>query len=242
MYAQFQSIIKALTARLSNRDIQRMGMATLCKAAEDQQDFINSFMDYYADLSWDELADTVAIQLKSIAIPAGEHSVAQLHVSNASMIHEVNAVAGAWADERAAEMVGMRRNDQGVLVPNPNAEWAITDTTREQLRAIVTDAFEHNTSMKQLIADIRDAGAFSKARAKMIARTEAALAQSQGNLAGWKTSGMVKQVNWHLSIEHNPAQPCLCPVYAAESPFDIEDVPRCPAHVNCCCSISARLS
>lgn len=34
----------------------------------------------------------------------------------------------------AAEMVGMKYDAEGNLVPNPSAKWAISETTRDELR------------------------------------------------------------------------------------------------------------
>jgi hypothetical protein len=40
------------------------------------------------------------------------------------VIATANHAASDWAQERAAQMVGMSYDDAGTLIPNPNVEWA----------------------------------------------------------------------------------------------------------------------
>jgi hypothetical protein len=208
---------------------------------DDDSAAASALMLEYMELSWDPLAERVELELRDVSQGMGTRAIAELSVpiieaDMPTMIDAKNKIAGDWARARAAEMVGMRRTPEGELVPNPKAEWAISDTTRDQLRAIIEDAFQHNTSMKDLARDIREAGAFSAARAKLIARTEAHQAQQQGNLAGWVASGVVESVAIRVSMLHDPLLRCDCVEVAAAGPYALDRVPRLPRHPACCCT------
>lgn len=66
------------------------------------------------------------------------------------MTASANTVAQEYARGRAAELVGMKRDVEGNLVPNPDARWAVSDTTREKIREIVSDAFAQETPIAEI--------------------------------------------------------------------------------------------
>ena len=71
----------------------------------------------------------------------------------------------------------------------------------------------------------------------MIARTEASRAETQGNLEGWRGSGIIETVNVVLSADHDLEDEC--DEMADGGPYaidDLEDVP--PFHPNCFCSLT----
>jgi len=100
---------------------------------------------------------------------------------------------------------------------------------------IVADAFADGSTIQQLASRIREAGAFSEARAEMIAATQASRAATQGNLAGWRASGRVQSVAFVLSADHGDADEC--DDAADGSPYDLDgdDLPDVPLHPNCYC-------
>jgi len=163
-----------------------------------------------------------------------------VRVIASATISDVNQVAMDYAQNRGAELVGMKWVD-GKLVQNPNAAMAITDSTRNMLREILNDAFSHETPMSELVQKIRDAGVFSEQRAKLIASTEVKFAQARGNIEAWKKSGVVKEVEWVLSADHTEDDECDAnadagPVAVGEA-FPSGDVAP-PEHPNCWCSLS----
>lgn len=161
----------------------------------------------------------------------------QVSISSQDVISKVNEQAYNWANDRAAELVGMKWTEGGQLIENPNAEWAITDSTRNQLRIIIRDVFNmERPSMQDLADRIQKAGTFSEARAKMIAKTEVIRAEVVGNLNAWQESGKVTKVNWLLSGDHDVEDEC--DDLADGGPYDIDDVPDFPAHPNCECVLS----
>lgn len=178
---------------------------------------------------------------KQTAESGAAKGVLDTQPADSGMIQAVNRPAGEWAAEHAAEMLGMKYDTEGNLIPNPNTKWAISETTRDELRRIVTEAFGKETHMRELIQQIREAGAFSEACAKIIAQTEVSLAQCRSNYAVWRRSGVVKKVKWGLSGLHKG--PCACDLnkdkeVALGTPFP-GGVYAPPQHPGCRCVIWA---
>jgi len=203
----------------------------IAKADDDASD--EDFLVSLFDPDWASLAHEIEDDLEDIAADGGYNALAQISLAQGDMLSGINLVARDWAKERAAELVGMRRLADGSLVPNPNAKYRIDDTTRDEIRRVVREAFEEQTSIKELISDVKDSGAFSDSRAKMIAVTEASRAETAGNLAGWKASGIVETVRVVLSADHDPESECDCEDIADAGPYEISDAPELPVHPNC---------
>jgi portal protein len=229
------------------------------KAEDDKQKQIDQIVEsIMAGIQWDALPayvqdaltdageDGVHVGLNQIermeVAPDGVAIVMSpqpVRVVTQSMISEVNQVAADYARERAAELVGMKYVDNE-LVENPNAQWAITDSTRNMLRDIITEAFEHEAPFSDLVSRIKDAGVFSDERAKMIADTEVKFAQVGGNYAAWEKSGLVKKVRSLLSANHIGPDECDDNSEAGEiefgTPFPSGQL-HSPFHIRCQCSI-----
>lgn len=192
-------------------------------------------------VSWDALPSVARHALEQSAISGVFKGIVDLDLTDHSMISAANQTARGYAEHRAAEMVGMKWED-GKLVANPSAKWAISDTTRDELRTIVKNAFEAETPMDALVKSIGDAGAFSDSRAQMIANTEVATAQAKGNYAAWDESGLVVKKSWLLSADHDEEDECSDNADASPIPFD-EAFPSgdyAPLnHPNCRCVLLA---
>jgi hypothetical protein len=162
-------------------------------------------------------------------------------VPTADLTEQVNEKAVEWARDRAAELVGMRYNDAGALVENPNAAWTITEATREQLRGDVERAIEDGTSTDELAAQLQTSYAFSEDRADTIARTELAAADVEGNLIAYRDSGVVGGKIWVLGSEHDDNSECECGDAADMGVVDLDDdfggIGDPPAHPNCVCDV-----
>lgn len=156
----------------------------------------------------ERLVQETTPSLQEAASGGVQEGVAQLQLTDTALINSINSIARDWARERAAELVGMKYDSAGNLIPNPNAEWAITETTRDDLRRIIRQSFEGETPMADLIAAIQESGTFSEARATMIANTEVAFAQNSGNYEVWQNSGVRMRVKWLLSEDHEEACDC----------------------------------
>jgi hypothetical protein len=161
-----------------------------------------------------------------------------------AMLDQVNEAAVDWARERSAEMVGMKYAADGTLAANPNAEWAITDSTRELLRTDVAKAIEEGMSPAELGDLLEESYTFSSDRADTIARTEIANADVQGSLIGYAESGVVEGKELILSDSHS--DPDECDDAAAMGVVPLEDdfsgLGDPPYHPNCECDVLPVLS
>jgi Phage Mu protein F like protein len=181
--------------------------------------------------SWDQLSAMMRNNLKraySTNVKQGLISVGVSGEDLSSMLDLADPNAVAWAQTRAAELIGRGTNN------------SITDTTRAELRDLVTIAVDDGWSSNQLAREIEDGWQFSRARAETVAKTELASAHSQGNLEGWRQSGVVESKQWVIGSEHD--QDDECDGNADDGPIDLDaafssgdDGP--PAHPNCNCDL-----
>jgi Phage Mu protein F like protein len=194
-------------------------------------------------ISWEPLADAVEPYLLAVAVAGGDAATRALEVDLADDFGaDMRVRAESWAADRAAEMVGMRRQGK-FLIPNPNAKWRIDETTRNDLRSLVVNAIDEGDSTQALAKRIQNAGVFSDERADMIARTEIAKADTQGALIGWRLSGFVIGKSWLAG------GPRVCPVcldHEAKGPrpldYEYSDgVDGPPDHPHCFCVLTAVL-
>jgi hypothetical protein len=188
-------------------------------------------------LEWMKIAKLAQQPLTDTAVAGATKGALELNITAEDMLGGINEVAANWAEARAAELIGMKRDADGSLISNPNAKWAITDATRDKLRVIIHDVFEQEAprTLRALENRIEQAGIFSDTRATMIAKTEISRAQTQGNLLSWQESGLVKKLNWILASDHDKDD--VCDELAAGSPYPIDEVPELPAHPNCYCAL-----
>lgn len=149
---------------------------------------------------WVELAgDESKIKpiLEEIAKDGVYIALEQIGMANdEAMVKLANQKAIEWANSRAAEWVGKTVNAAGDLVENPNADWRIDSATREMLRSTVTQALDEGWSNDELADAIQTNAAFSDSRAEMIARTETAFADVNGNMTAYRESGQVVGKKW----------------------------------------------
>jgi hypothetical protein len=140
---------------------------------------------------WSDLPEIVAPDLADIAIAAGTVEVEALDLFTPDILAAVTKTATAFAEARAAEMVGMRWVE-GELIENPDALWSISSATRDMLRTLLRDAMERGADNYELTKEIKEATAFSDERSSTIARTESGIADVQGQISGWRASGVVE--------------------------------------------------
>lgn len=199
-------------------------------------DMILDELDYDG---WSILFDDAAECLGAIAKQSGTQALKQVEVTDKDITKFVDANAVTWAKKRAAEMVG-KRWDGEHLIDNPNPRWAITDSTREYLRGTISSAVEEGWSPQKLAKEITSNEQIWEDRAKMIAQTELNAAHAEGNLIGWKESGVVagKQSLCLHSEDYAGDDPCPGNSDAGVIPIDElfpsgDNAP--PFHPNCKC-------
>lgn len=147
---------------------------------------------------YEAFIDVARVEMEMLYGDGAKQAARQLDVRiSVDALELVNEHGVEYARDRAAEMVGMKQVHGGML-PNPNAKWRIDEGTREMLRSTVTDALEEGWSNDKLADALADSYAFSDERAEMIARTETARADVEGNLAGYRALG-VERKQWLAS-------------------------------------------
>lgn len=151
----------------------------------------------------------------------------------------VNDRAIEYAQYRSAEMVGMRRDELGRLVQNPDASWSIADSTRGMIQDDVAEAINNGWSIDKLSEVLQDNYAFSESRAETIARTETNMAMKKGAVEGYKASGVVSKKMWLTSDDELVDDECH--ENEDQGPIDLDDefVNGDMPHPNCRCSIIA---
>lgn len=195
-------------------------------------------------LDWSQLSDDVRQTIERIAREGASMGFTQIGFrASADQVHQANENAIAWARERSAELVGMRWTDNG-LIPNPNAEWAITDGTRTLIRAQVAQAEAEGWSSDQLADALSESYGFSEQRSQAIARTELANADIQGNLIAYKASGVVTGKRVLLSSEHDEDDECDDAADMGIVPLedDFDGLGDPPFHTACECDIEPTLT
>lgn len=205
----------------------------LVKAKKDEEEILNKIIAQTAK-DWDLLPDEVEELYAQAALGGVALGAMQVQITDAGMLARTNELAADWARKRAAELVGMRRTATGKLVTNPDARWAITESTRDALRTVIADLFQQDApTTKDIEERIQQAGIYSDTRASMVARTEISIAQTQGNVEAWRQSGKVASVDFELSGDHDKDDECND---AAEGgPYALEEAPVPPLHPNCDC-------
>lgn len=245
-----QTAEKILPGKLAKilRKIGREAAAAASKASEpvlgkakpSQQAAIDAIAAAaFSGADWSLLIDPTDAQLQAIVRDGAYRALLTLGVADdESIVMQTYEAAAEWATERSAEMVGRTYNAAGDLVENPNAEMAITDTTRDEIRAAVADAVDRGLSAADLADNIEELGSFSPERAEMIARTEVIRANNQGHLEAFRSSGVVKQKEWSCA----PDACDECQANEDQGPIDLDDAFESgddapPGHPNCRCTI-----
>ena len=190
------------------------------------------------EADWQSLMDSLRPHIEDVSRDGAEVALTQVAQDAEDfdkLLAQANENAIAWADKRAGELVGMKRNAAGDWIENPNRRWAINDTTRDAIRKIVTQSEEEGWSGGTLAHALEDAATFDDSRAEMVARTEAAFADTQGNVIGWRASGVVAGKQWSVNPNEDPCDKCLEMdgiVVGIDEEFDEGDP---PLHPRCEC-------
>lgn len=225
------TFLKARASEIAAELADALGME---KAAEEGPDSrIDKALDGI-DWDWGALGTVTEPIIARLAVAAAIEAAGELGLFDKATLNRVTARATAWAHERAAETVGMKWID-GELVPNPNAKWSISENTRKMLRSSISKAMDEGLSNPELAKAIRADTAFSADRATMIARSETAIADVQGSLAGYRASGLVEGKQFLASDG-------CCDLCAAQDGMIVgldEEFPAgdAPIHPNCECDM-----
>jgi hypothetical protein len=220
---KMERTIKDRLGKVCDAVVAKLKAAKAAKVRKSDEEDIKKLLgdDAFWTQLWIDLPPDLTDDLEE-AVRAGMSKgilEADVKMDSAGAINELNAIAQAYASKRAAELVGMKYDKDGNLEPNPNAQYTITEPTRNELRQIITEAFEHNTKFEDLVKEIEEAGSFSTVRAMNIAKTEVSFAQSGGTYQVWKQTGVVQSSVWQCSNMPNVCDTCLGNQEAGEVPF-----------------------
>jgi len=155
--------------------------------------------------------DDLPTHLSKVYSTAGLTTVGLVGASaEKGIVNLINTRALSFAQSRAAELVGKKWVD-GELVDNPDAQWAIDDTTRMMLQQTIYDGLDNGLGVDGLADAIaamptseNDMGAFTPFRARMIARTETLNAHGKGDMEGLKAAkanGVHVMKEWYADAE-----------------------------------------
>lgn len=179
-------------------------------------DQIDAIADNVAtDVSLSEMNDLVAPVTEALAAAgtsATTYATAQVKVAvgeaYGAIFDQAHQEAIDYARERAAEMIGMTW-DGDDLVPNPDAEMAITDTTRSKIKDLVIQKlspgekpFNLQWAIEDLADEVSGSPLFSRTRAALIAQAEVGMAAGNGQLASLEAlarRGMDVSKKWSTS-------------------------------------------
>jgi len=191
---------------------------------------------------WNLLINPTEEELTTVALDGAKQALLRIGITDEGIVEQVFELSREWARERAAELVGMRYNDVGDLVDNPNAAFRITDIARAEIADKVKEAIQEGWSADDLADEIKSIGSFSDERAEMIARTEIIRANNEGHLIAFKGSGVVQQKAWSTAEDGDVCD--VCEENEAQGPIGLDDAfasgdDAAPAHPNCRCTIIA---
>jgi len=190
-----------------------------------------------ADYDWAPLTSEAEPILAGVAVAAGDDALAGLGLFDPKITGLMRANAKEYARNRAAELVG-KKYVGGKLAHNPG--WSIPQATRDEIQALTTEAVSEGWATDRLAAALRDAAAFSRDRAQTVARTEVAMADTQGSIEGWRASGQVSAKEWLTAPDC--CDECLDldgEVVGIDEQFEDGDP---PLHPNCRCCLLPVLS
>lgn len=239
------------TALAATRSEVVAGLRVLGKLAKvrpepDDADALRRALDAFLDaLNFTDLraaAPEVADELEAVAADAGRRALAQIGAaSREELVDRVNTRAVAAARARAAEMVGMRSDADGRLVPSADARMVITEATRDRLRETIASGLERNLGLDAIAEAIEADYAFSAERAACIAEYEVASANGAASLESYREAvadGIAVRKAWWA--EEGCCAVCQANADAGALTLD-EAFPsgdeRTPAHPSCRCVV-----
>ena len=230
-------------ARQTTKQLLNNGYGRILNKADDGEPETAAELAASVSLDWEVLVNPTAEQLEAVTRDGSRRVLTSLGVTDEDITNQVFEVGVEQARDRAAELVGMKYNEEGELVANDNAEFAISETTRADIRAAVTKALEDGVPAADLGDSIADMAAFSPARAEMIARTEIVRSNNLGHMAAFKGSGVVKYKEWSTSGDDDVDEDICQPnedqgAIPLDDEFESGDTEP-PGHPNCRCTLVA---
>lgn len=173
---------------------------------------------------WKKLIKPIAKITSRQVESAAERAFVEVETTAGFNLKNIKAME--WSEENAATLIK-----------------GLTEETQANVRLIVNKGIGEGWARDKLSNAIMEHHSFSKDRAQMIARTETQRAFNQGNLRGYKESGVVSGKYW-LDMGTGVCEVCQMNVAAETIGFEENfpsghDAP--PAHPNCRCRLMPHL-
>ncbi|MGB8182777.1 MAG: hypothetical protein WCF13_10440, partial [Stellaceae bacterium] len=220
--------MKQLFGRLFDREGKRIAalarkgkLPAMKKAAGDDGNGVDDWLD--AD-AWEAAEAGARKILAGQSQDGAAQGLAAIGLDDDGVTKLANDNAVAWSNKHAAELVSK-----------------IADTTRDELRGLVTQSEASGWSVATLADKIQDAAAFSPARADLIAQHETRTADNQGSLGAWKAAkselGVKVKKQWIAQGENVCV---ICQSNQNDGAIDVDENfnsgdDAAPAHPRCEC-------
>lgn len=188
-------------------------------------DLFDGFDKDFVKVSFDSIATAIATGAQAgediYKIPLG--------------IQSTDSIIQSLTTDRIAWLVGKRVDNSGAIVDNPNADYSITDSVRDDIAKSIQSSLNNGEDRTDMLARLQDT-IINPQRAATVAQTESVNAYSSGLLEFGNQSGAVGK-EWQDVDAID-----VCGSYADEGIVDIEhvydgDVDAPAAHPNCRCGL-----
>lgn len=198
------------------------------KAKDSQDSNVRRLLAKF-NISFEDIEESLLASLEVVSTVSATAALKQLKVAGSDALSLANTAAEKWAKARAAE-----------LIKSNSAGGELAEATRDMLRSTIVQAEAEGWSNQHLAKELEGSYAFSKQRAETIARTELKAADSEGAIAGWRSTGLKLKKEWVRSA--NDADCDICADNEADGQIDLDASfssgdDTSPAHPNCECAV-----
>lgn len=167
------------------RSIQAAGVQAYDVNVVVKQDNVNQSDQQFIKVLFDTVATTTATGAASMEVEYARAPVGM--TSTGTIIQDLTT-------KQLANLVGMKVQKDGTIVPNPKPEYNIDETTRTRIANSIKTSIRLGEAQEEAVARLEDVIA-DPARAEMIAYTETVRAYAEGRNAYAQSSGAVAK-NW----------------------------------------------
>jgi hypothetical protein len=220
---KLQAVLRSFARKLVGRLSAALPAEKLAKAEGPSLEELLELLD--AESLGIELTGELEGAMLAAFRKAAKLGAVQVGLSEVDITKQLDAKALEYAKARGAELIK-----------------GLAGTTFDDMRSLLARAVEEGMSTKDLSKEVQAAGAFGEARANAIARTELAFAHVQGNVEGWRASGLDVKKRAILGDLHDVEDVCDECEDAGVKDMDEDfvegkDTKFPPFHVNCICDI-----
>lgn len=191
---------------------------------------------------WDRLVPSAERALNSVSREVSRLAMQSVGVGDEdARAARAREDARAWATDRASEMVGLHRRDDGEIVLDRRPDMSIAATTAVMLHKTVSEAIEKQWPETLVRANLSEEYALSDGRAGLISNTEIGIAAGVAAALAYKASGVVIGNRWITKRDNRVEVHCRNNEAAGVLPLN-KAFPSGhilpPAHPRCRCKIA----